>query len=263
VYRPLSTSSLVHARVPPWIDEKLRSENLEVNEKNISEIYKPRHSIHPDTVIKMQADYDVSWSGYKKRQERLQAEFVKKDQMYLAERVTALGPELAAATFLVHRGAAVKFHEFDEWVVKDKDDLYKLPREQAEGYTLEAIDMGGFNIIASGFDNLAGLENLKSLTLRNVATMDDWCLDLVSSLFYNTLEYLDISNCPKITERSLGVMHRFRKLKTLEFQQMPGVKNPELMTILLEEALPDCDVQGVDYVKRLPSADSGQRQPNS
>lgn len=38
----------------------------------------------------------------------------------IPERLLFLGPDLAAAHFLVHRGAAVKFVGDDNWYKKDK-----------------------------------------------------------------------------------------------------------------------------------------------
>lgn len=232
-------------RLPPWLHEKMQLEGG--NRENIFEVLKPKHGIHPDTAIKMQSHYEFSLAAFK-RYRASKLELAKRDdQRYLTERVRALGVELAAATFLVHRGAAVKFHEFEKWIVRDEDGEYTLPRFFTEGYTVEAVDVASFEIMYTGIENLAGLSKLKSLVMKDSPRVDDWCLDAISAMFHSTLEFLDISGCPMITERGLNVLHRMKQLKHLNIANLKAVQNPQLMCIHLEDTLPNCKVVGVDY----------------
>lgn len=163
-------------------------------------------------------------------------------------RFKALRGELAAATFLVHRNAAVRFHGSDRWIARDKETgNVDLPRKYVEGYKVEAIDMRDFAIQCHGFENLRGLEHLRSLALRNQPLVNDWFIDTITALFSKTLEYLDVSGCDNVTERGLAVLHRCRKLRILHLENMKNVGNIELLAIHLEEVLPDLTVEGVNY----------------
>lgn len=54
-----------------------------------------------------------------------------------------------------------------------------------------------------------GLRHLKSLSLRYCKDVDDWCLPKLFPLA-NTLQYLDLSGCHKITERGLACLYHLR-----------------------------------------------------
>lgn len=159
-----------------------------------------------------------------------------------------LGPELAGATFVVFRGGAVRLHGQNKWIICDPEtEKYDLPKVRVRGLSVEAIDMRDFHIIWRGIQNLVGLENLRSLALRNQPYIDDWCLDFITALFHRTLEHIDVSGCPRVTERGLTILHRCRKLQTINMGNMENVKNAELLAIYLEEALPGVAIQGVNY----------------
>lgn len=57
---------------------------------------------------------------------------------------------------MVFRGAAVKFHGKDKWYTKPKGgEGTGLPTAYEEGWTLEAIDASGMELIYEGLDNLS------------------------------------------------------------------------------------------------------------
>uniref|UniRef100_A0A1I7WUS9 Polypeptide N-acetylgalactosaminyltransferase n=1 Tax=Heterorhabditis bacteriophora TaxID=37862 RepID=A0A1I7WUS9_HETBA len=72
------------------------------------------------------------------------------DQRMIPERLLFLGPDLAAAHFLVHRGAAVKFIEDKNWYKRYKNDPYNLPGRKIPGLFLEAIDASGTELMFEG-----------------------------------------------------------------------------------------------------------------
>lgn len=167
---------------------------------------------------------------------------------YVYDRFMKLGGELSAAVFLVHRGAAVRFHGRDKWFAADPDSYtYDLPSTFVRDWNIEAIDMRDFHIIHKGFENLAHCEKLRSLALRNQPYVDDWCLDFISAVFHSTLEFLDVSGCANVTENGLSVLHRCRNLRGLYMRHMPKVRNAELLAIHLEDVLPNVIIEGVDY----------------
>lgn len=64
-----------------------------------------------------------------------------------------MGADLAAAHFLVHRGAKVKFVGKDKWFERPKGlwGSVDLPRHKEPGYYLEAIDASDMELLFEGF----------------------------------------------------------------------------------------------------------------
>lgn len=54
------------------------------------------------------------------------------------------------------------------------------------------------------------LNYVKWLSLRNSPHIDDWCLDRISRIFNETLEYIDVSGCKNLTDKGIGTLHRCR-----------------------------------------------------
>uniref|UniRef100_A0A023GB18 ATP synthase subunit s-like protein n=1 Tax=Amblyomma triste TaxID=251400 RepID=A0A023GB18_AMBTT len=167
-------------------------------------------------------------------------------QKFIPERHGILGPDLAAASFLVFRGALVKFHGNDKWFKRTKDGDTGLPGKRQPGWVLEAIDASDTEIYYEGLDNLTCLEGLKSLKLAGNPNIDDWFLDRLSQ-FRETLEHLDLSGCPQITEHGLAALYRLRKLKTITLAHLSHIQHIKLVALMLEEAIPGCRVLGVNY----------------
>lgn len=168
------------------------------------------------------------------------------NQKFIPERHGILGPDLAAASFLIIRGARVKFHGKDGWYKKTDDDDTGLPYRHEPGWVLEAIDATDTELYYEGLDNLTCLEGLKTLRLCGNPNVDDWFLDRLSQ-FRETLEHLDLSGCPQITEWGLSALYRLRKLKTLTLGHLTHIPHLKLVALMLEEALPGCKVLGVNY----------------
>ncbi|XP_064483810.1 distal membrane-arm assembly complex protein 2-like [Ornithodoros turicata] len=183
------------------------------------------------------------------------------DQRYIPERHGILGPDLAAAAFLLHRGASVKFVGKEEWYKKKEDEETGLPIRHEEGWNLEAIDASETELIYEGFENLVHLGSLKALRLCGCPFIDDWCVDRLSQ-FQDTLEHLDLSGCTQITERGLSSLYRLTNLKSVTLGYLPQIKNLNLVAVLLEDCLPQCEIRGVDYWQpRLVSENIDEHGP--
>ncbi|CAI5444079.1 unnamed protein product [Caenorhabditis angaria] len=167
------------------------------------------------------------------------------DQRVIAERLLFLGPDLAAAHFLVHRGAAVKFIGDDNWYKKDKFNRYSLPGRKVENLFIEAIDASGTQIMFEGLENLQDLSKLRLLRLANCEYIDDWCLGRIGGLMPN-LEMLDLSGCQRISAKGLMGL---KMMKDLKYLRLEGLAFRDLgkAALLLEETLPKVKVIGVDF----------------
>ncbi|XP_012280170.1 distal membrane-arm assembly complex protein 2 [Orussus abietinus] len=164
-------------------------------------------------------------------------ESIKVDQRFRPERHGSLGSDLAAAYFIVYRGGRVKFDEHSEWTKLDKDDECNMPNKFNPNYILKAIDLSGMNIIYEGLDNLRNLTKVTWASFRNCPNFDDWCLDKITGNFPQ-LEYLDISSCPKITERGLESIYKITDLKTLIVTNYYGSQAFDITCLMLQDCIP-------------------------
>jgi len=96
-----------------------------------------------------------------------------------------------------------------------------------------------------------GLSHLTWLSVRGSHKLfNDWCMDRVYNLFADSLEYLDVSECSGISERGLAAAWKLKHLKTLVVENMPHIKNLEMVCSLLEEKIPGLTCIGVDYERK-------------
>ncbi|KAK4873432.1 hypothetical protein RN001_015461 [Aquatica leii] len=164
-------------------------------------------------------------------------------QQYIPERNQTLGDELAAAHFIVYRGGAVKFFDDDKWIKANELKQYELPVHYDSEKILQAIDCSGMNLYYEGLANLRNLKKLEWLSLSSCANMDDWAMDTISNIFSDSLIYLDIRYCPRITVRGLGALHTLKELKILYVDEMLSYKSFELTCLMLQDILPNLDIR--------------------
>ncbi|VDN04337.1 unnamed protein product [Thelazia callipaeda] len=175
------------------------------------------------------------------------------DQRFIPERLLFLGPDLAAAHFLVHRGAAVKFVADDLWIKKDESDNYSLPGRKIPGLFVEAIDASDTELMFEGLDNLSNLRHLRLLRLAGCRYADDWMMSRIGALFSDSLEMLDLSDCDRITAKGLAGLRTLKKLRYLRIEGLSHVKDIAKTALLLEESIPNLEVFGIDYEDALKS----------
>lgn len=205
-----------------------------IKEKGIVETAKFSWNVGHDKLMFVEKLYNQSVEDF------------RKDQSYKTDRVAILGEELSAAHFILMRGGAVKFYGSDFWH-RPIDGEIGLPNRKVEGMIIEAIDASGTKLLYEGLENFAYLEDLRHLNVSSCPNFDDFCLNRLQQL--KNLETLDVSGCPHIKDNGLACLHRLKNLKLLNIADLPNVKNPELMTLLLEEELPNCTIIGVDQEK--------------
>ncbi|KAK6024854.1 glycosyltransferase, group 2 family protein, partial [Ostertagia ostertagi] len=164
------------------------------------------------------------------------------DQRMIPERLLFLGPDLAAAHFLVHRGASVKFIGDDAWYAKDKSGNYSLPGTKVPGLYLEAIDASGTELMFEGFENLQNLSHLRMLRLADCPYVDDWTLSRIGGMMEG-LEMLDLSGCYRVSAKGLMGL---KMLKSLKYLRLEGI---------------DCKLKvlGIDYEHELEELEANMR----
>uniref|UniRef100_A0A5S6QI88 Uncharacterized protein n=1 Tax=Trichuris muris TaxID=70415 RepID=A0A5S6QI88_TRIMR len=159
------------------------------------------------------------------------------DQRFIPERHLLLGPDLAASHFIVHRGGSVKFVGDDRWHCMNKSGVYVLPGRQIPDLWVEGIDASNTALMFEGLGNLVDLGKLRFLSLRGCKFINDFCMSRMSQ-FENSLEFLDLSDCKKISAEALGSLSCLKKLKFLRLEGMGHVKNIALAALRLEDSIP-------------------------
>lgn len=186
---------------------------------------------------------DVSFKGIKKWMARKEEEKKIVMQGYIAQRHDILGNELAAAHFILFRGGAVKFFDEDRWIKADAQKRFELPNQYVEDKILQAIDCNGMDIYFEGLVNFRNLRNVEWLSFNECDNIDDWCMDRISNIFSHSLSYLDLRDCPKITERGLGALYKMRNLKILYVDDIYLSNEFEMTCIMLQQLNPDLQIK--------------------
>ncbi|XP_063428034.1 uncharacterized protein LOC134711400 isoform X1 [Mytilus trossulus] len=190
---------------------------------------------------------DLDWKLFVHKAKLKTFKALQDDQKQKKARLETLGPELAAAHFIVGRGGAVKLLDRNRWIKRDHTGAYTLPRWMMDNMFVEGIDASYSDLLYEGLENLEGLQKVKFLNLSNCPYIDDFCLSKLQMLS-DTLEVLDVSGCERVTEHGIACIHHLPNLKVLNIADTPNVKQKEILTLYLEELLPQCIIRGVDHV---------------
>ena len=92
-------------------------------------------------------------------------------QVFLRDRLKALGPDLAAAHFLCHRNCRVRFRGQDHWTQLEADGSLNIPAVYVAGWYIEAIEASTAEIVYEGLQNFRNLEYLKVLNIYVIIVM--------------------------------------------------------------------------------------------
>jgi H+-transporting ATP synthase F0 complex subunit s len=152
-------------------------------------------------------------------------------------RVADVGPDRAAAEWILRLGGSVKFGSYESWTT----DYNRMPAEPRERVRLEAINATGVSVTNNGLEHLVGLERLCRLDFSGCKYLgDDGLVHLVA--VRDTLEELELCGCSSITHTGLHVLYSLHKLQYLGLRDTPGIRYREESLTALQRALPHCDI---------------------
>lgn len=197
-----------------------------------------------------QADLQFTPSGIKKF---MRAALVKQQrglQQFNATRHEILGHDLSFAHFLLYSGGKVKFKGNDEWIDKDTDPkTFQLPTQFDPNYVLTEIDASGVLLHYEALENFVNLLKVKKVIFSRSPLFDDWYIDKISARIPN-LQYLDISECPRVTERGLEALYKTSSLKTLIITNYAKTAAFELTCMMLEDCVKGLTVKILEPVQK-------------
>lgn len=157
------------------------------------------------------------------------------------ERIKAVGPDRAAAEWLLRCGAKVRFQGFDRWHL----DYNALPTGSLGRYKIQAIDATESCIMYKGFDYLDGLKHLEEVKFNKCIYIEDACLERLTSIenLQESLYMLEVVSCGNVTDKGIIALHKLRKLEYLFLSDLPGIKDRQTTVDRLQTALPHLEIQ--------------------
>ena len=72
-------------------------------------------------------------------------------------------------------------------------------------------------------------------------------LNYIAYLLHDNLAWLEVSQCPNISDAGLLSLKKMNALKVLHLEKLPAVKNPQNVIAILEESLPKCHIEFPPY----------------
>ncbi|XP_072533120.1 ATP synthase subunit s, mitochondrial [Salminus brasiliensis] len=157
------------------------------------------------------------------------------------ERIKAVGPDRAAAEWLLRCGAKVRFRGFDRW----QYDYNGLPTGPLGRYHIQAIDATESCIMYRGFDYLDGLEHVEEIRLNKCIYIEDTCLERLSQTenLQGSMRMMSVISCGNITDKGIIALHHLRNLEYLFLSDLPGIKEKEKTTDRVQTALPKLTIE--------------------
>uniref|UniRef100_A0A914EPM5 Mitochondrial ATP synthase regulatory component factor B n=1 Tax=Acrobeloides nanus TaxID=290746 RepID=A0A914EPM5_9BILA len=165
---------------------------------------------------------------------------------YDKKRVNEVGPDRAAAEWIVRCEGKIKFDKFKDYI-SDYNDLVRItamidPAKPAQQVYLEAIDASDAIISGYGSYYFRGLKHLHDVKFIRCRNWPDWGFEIMGDAVGEHVKNLRIESCPKISEKGIRYLTKFSALKTLTLLDLE-LKNKDQLLQELEQALPSCDIK--------------------
>ncbi|XP_058808658.1 distal membrane-arm assembly complex protein 2 [Phymastichus coffea] len=158
-------------------------------------------------------------------------------QKYNPEKYELLGFDLALAYFIISIGGKVKFKGSDQWISFNfgKKSI-DLPDKFDSKYIISEIDASDCIIHYEGLENFKNCPRVIWASFARCEEIDDWCIDRIAS-YLPFIEYLDLSDCCKVSERGLEALYKTSTLRTLIVTNHYKSAAFELTCMMLEDVV--------------------------
>ncbi|CAD5231710.1 unnamed protein product [Bursaphelenchus xylophilus] len=165
---------------------------------------------------------------------------------YDVSRVKDVGPDRAAAEWIVRCGGAVKFDKFNE-TFDDYNSLIRVlaeldPAKPSDQVILSLIDATNSSVSGYGCRHFAGLKGVQSVKYVGCKSLNDMALEIMGKEVGGYLPFLQLERCPRITEYGIKHLEQYRGLKKLIIKDLKNVHKPDRSLDSLKNSLPNCDI---------------------
>ncbi|KAM7403524.1 hypothetical protein PAMA_004130 [Pampus argenteus] len=156
------------------------------------------------------------------------------------DRIKAVGPDRAAAEWLLRCGARVRFQGFEHW----HHDHNGLPTGPLGRYKIQAIDATESCIMHRGFSHLDGLKYVEEIKFNKCIYIEDTCLERLSLIedLQESLYMMEVVSCGNVTDKGIIALHKLKNLEYLFLSDLPGIKDKQTTAGILQTALPRLDL---------------------
>lgn len=157
------------------------------------------------------------------------------------DRIKQVGPDKAAAEWIVRCGGAVKWRSPRSTNTQFDNNYDHIAFIQA-GSVLEEVDATNSTIAALGFVHFKDLKHLKRLIIANNPYLRD---DAFQQLHYlkDCLQHLELKGCVNISDNGVkAAVEQLPKLKTLTLETLMNVKDHEGISAFVSHTRPSCQV---------------------
>ncbi|UJR37393.1 hypothetical protein I4U23_030098 [Adineta vaga] len=155
------------------------------------------------------------------------------------------GPDVYAASRTIEYEGRFRMSGRTRWITKLEKPSGTLALNL--NFQLDAVDLSQSTVNIDGLDHYVGCANLKAMYLSKCRYVDDWFLSRLAHEFKDQLLFLDLSECPSVGVTGLLALSRLKSLKKLRLYNLPPFDGKEAATMIFEENVPGCLVEGVDY----------------
>ncbi|CAJ0590523.1 unnamed protein product [Cylicocyclus nassatus] len=168
---------------------------------------------------------------------------------YDVERIKEVGPNRAAAEWVVRCGGAVKFDKIDN-VFSDYNALIKrcaeldprIPQDDVKITHIHAIDA---SVSGYGCRHFKGLDGIQEVKFIRCSSLHDFGLEYMADAVGAHLSRLEIDSCRRITEFGLIHLEKCRALKSLRLAHLKHVHGHDKVLQRLTRALPNTEISFV------------------
>ena len=157
---------------------------------------------------------------------------------YDKARVNEVGPNRAAAEWLLRCGAGVKW-ENSTRVLKDYNSL---PVGNYRTLKIQEIEGTDSAVMEEGFLYLKELDELRKVTMVNNKYLNDECIFYLVAYTKKRLTGLHLAGNGNITGDGLLQLGKMQVLEDLHLENLHEVKRPEEVLKQLGTLLPNCNI---------------------
>lgn len=151
-------------------------------------------------------------------------------------RIEAVGPDRAAAEWLLRCGASVKWKDHSSYLT-DYNSIHSSPGLKL----IQEIDATDSSISSVGFPHLKGLKHLEKMIIRKDPYLDNEALKMLQEVAA-CLRHLEIISCGNVTDDGIKSLAHLKKLQILVLADIPFIDKKEDCLNILKKELVSCKI---------------------